>query len=91
VTHNQKGEPTALIVDADGKVQLRLSKTDRAIGSNWLITDGLKEGDRLIVSGVQKARPGMQVTVNEIATGDSGAVPARQASAAPTHDKPAAR
>jgi membrane fusion protein, multidrug efflux system len=91
VTHNQKGEPTALVVDADGKVQLRLAKTDRAIGSSWLITDGLKEGDRLIVSGVQRARPGMLVTVNEIATGDSGAVPVHQASAAPTHDKPAER
>jgi membrane fusion protein, multidrug efflux system len=83
VTHNQKGEPTALIVDADGKVQLRRLKTDRAIGGNWLIADGLKEGDRLIVSGVQKARPGMPVTVNEIAIEDVGAASARHASAAP--------
>jgi membrane fusion protein (multidrug efflux system) len=82
VTHNQKGEPTALVVDADAKVQLRTLKTDRAIGSDWLIAEGLKDGDRLIVSGVQKARPGMKVTVNEIATGDAGATPARQASAA---------
>jgi membrane fusion protein (multidrug efflux system) len=84
VTHNQKGEPTALVVDRDGKVQLRLLKTDRAIGGDWLVTGGLKEGDRLIVSGVQKARPGMPVTVNQIATGgDAGGAPARQASAAP--------
>jgi membrane fusion protein (multidrug efflux system) len=83
VTHNQKGEPTALVVDADAKVQLRILKTDRAIGNDWLIADGLKDGDRLIVSGVQKARPGMKVTVNEIATGAAGVAPARQASAAP--------
>jgi membrane fusion protein, multidrug efflux system len=83
VTHNQKGEPTALVVDADGKVQLRVLKTDRAIGNDWLIADGLKDGDRLIVSGVQKARPGMKVTVNEIATGDAGASPGRQASTTP--------
>src|SRR5262249_9802941 len=67
VTHNQKGVPTALVVDPDGKVQLRILKTDRAIGTDWLISDGLKEGDRLIVSGIQKARPGMPVTINEAA------------------------
>jgi membrane fusion protein, multidrug efflux system len=83
VTHNQKGEPTALVVDADGKVQLRILKTDRAIGTDWLVTDGLKDGDRLIVSGVQKARPGMRVTVNEIATGNAGVASERHASAAP--------
>jgi membrane fusion protein, multidrug efflux system len=83
VTHNPKGQPTALVVDGDGKVQLRLLRTDRAIGSDWLVTDGLKDGDRLIVSGVQKARPGMPVTVNEIAVGGAGAPAERQASAAP--------
>jgi membrane fusion protein (multidrug efflux system) len=83
VTHNPKGQPTALVVDGGGKVQLRLLKTDRAIGDSWLVTDGLKDGDRLIVSGVQKARPGMPVTVNEVAVGDAGAPPERQASAAP--------
>jgi membrane fusion protein, multidrug efflux system len=83
VTHNPKGQPTALVVDGDSKAQIRILKTDRAIGSDWLVTDGLKDGDRLIVSGVQKARPGMPVTVNEIATGDAGAPPERQASAGP--------
>jgi membrane fusion protein, multidrug efflux system len=84
VTHNHKGEPIALVVDAESKVQLRVLKTDRAIGSDWLIADGLKDGDRLIVNGVQKARPGMQVTVNEVAIGgDLGADPERHASAAP--------
>ncbi len=83
VTHNQKGEPTALVVDADAKVQLRLLKTDRAVGNGWLVADGLKDGDRLIVSGVQKVRPGMQVTVNEIAIEDTGAAPTRHANAAP--------
>lgn len=82
VTHNPKGEPTALIVDGDGKVQLRRLKTNRAIGGDWLVTDGLKDGDRLIVSGVQKARPGMPVTVSEAAAGNAGAGPGRQASAA---------
>ena len=74
VTHNPKGEPTALVVGADDKVELRILKTGRAVGTDWLVTDGLAEGDRLIVSGVQKVRPGMRVTVNE--------APERQASAA---------
>lgn len=77
VTHNQKGEPTALVVDADDKVQLRILKTDRAIGSDWLVADGLKDGDRLIVSGVQKVRPGMRVTVSEAAA--TAPAPERQA------------
>jgi membrane fusion protein (multidrug efflux system) len=81
VTHNAKGLPTALVVDGDGKAQLRILKTDRAIGGDWLVTDGLREGDRLIVSGVQKARPGAPVTVSE--AGGQGEPTARQASAAP--------
>jgi membrane fusion protein (multidrug efflux system) len=80
VTHNQKGQPTALVVGGDGKVQLRILKTDRAIGADWLVTEGLKDGDRVIVSGVQKARPGAPVTVNEV-TAEGGAAPARQADA----------
>jgi membrane fusion protein, multidrug efflux system len=91
VTHNQKGEPTALIVDAGGKVQLRILKTDRAIGTTWLIADGLKEGDRLIVSGVQRARPGAQVTVNEVATAGTGAPPEREARAEAGASSAAAR
>ena len=65
VTHSQKGEPTALVVGADGTVQSRVLTTDRAIGDAWLVTGGLDEGDRLIVSGVQMVQPGMQVTANE--------------------------
>ena len=45
VTHNQKGEATALVVDADNKVELRTLVTERAIGDKWLVTAGL-EGRR---------------------------------------------
>ena len=57
VTHNARGQPTALVVNADNKVELRVIKTDRAIGDQWLVTDGLQAGDRVIVDGVQKAHP----------------------------------
>jgi membrane fusion protein, multidrug efflux system len=73
LTHNQKGEPTALVVDADGKVQNRILTTDRAIGNAWLVTSGLNVGDRLIVRGVQMVQPGMQVTANEVNLDSNGA------------------
>jgi membrane fusion protein, multidrug efflux system len=58
VSRDPKGNPMALIVDAEGKVQARALTTDRAIGDKWLISSGLAPGDRVIVEGMQKARPG---------------------------------
>lgn len=63
VTRNPKGDPLTLIVDADGKVQQRQLTADRAIGDKWLITSGLTKGDRVIVEGIQKVRPGASVKV----------------------------
>jgi membrane fusion protein, multidrug efflux system len=65
VSHNQKGEPTALVVDRDGTVALRRLETDRAIGDQWLVTSGLAGGDRVIVEGLQGARPGAKVVAQE--------------------------
>ncbi len=63
VSRDPKGNPTALIVDAEEKVQPRRLTTDRAIGDTWLISSGLAQGDRVIVEGIQKVRPGMTVKV----------------------------
>jgi membrane fusion protein (multidrug efflux system) len=57
VSRNEKGDPTAEVVDAKGIARLRTLKTSRAIGDKWLVTDGLKAGDKLIVEGLQKAVP----------------------------------
>ena len=57
VGRNEKGDPTALVVDAKNIARLHLLKTSRAIGDKWLVTDGLKPGDRMIVEGLQKAAP----------------------------------
>ncbi|HWD49814.1 MAG TPA: efflux RND transporter periplasmic adaptor subunit, partial [Rhizomicrobium sp.] len=57
VSRNEKGDPTAEVVDAKGIARLRILKTSRAIGDKWLVTDGLKAGDKLIVEGLQKAVP----------------------------------
>jgi RND family efflux transporter MFP subunit len=82
VTHNQKGDPTALVVGDDNKVELRTLVTDRAIGDKWVVTDGLKVGERVIVEGLQYAKPGAMVKPEEVsATGEGG--PQRAATAAP--------
>jgi membrane fusion protein (multidrug efflux system) len=61
VTHDQRGEPVALIVGKGNKVEQRTLKTDRVVGDAWLVIDGLHPGDRVIVSGVQKVHPGDEV------------------------------
>ncbi|WP_144112001.1 efflux RND transporter periplasmic adaptor subunit [Paraburkholderia sp. BCC1886] len=61
VTHDQKGQPTALVVGDDNKVALRPLVTSGTFGSNWVVDSGLKAGDRVIVQGTDKAKPGMQV------------------------------
>jgi len=61
ISRNEKGDPTALVVDAKGFARLRLLKVSRAIGDQWLVTAGLNPGDRLIVEGLQKVQPDMPV------------------------------
>jgi membrane fusion protein (multidrug efflux system) len=63
VSRDPKGNPVALIVDSSGKVDQRMITVDRAIGDKWLVTSGLKRGDRVIVEGIQKVRPGVAVKV----------------------------
>jgi membrane fusion protein (multidrug efflux system) len=61
VTRDTKGNPTALVIGADGKVELRVIQTRRAVGDKWLVSEGLNAGDKLIVDGLQKIAPGMPV------------------------------
>jgi membrane fusion protein (multidrug efflux system) len=63
VSRDPKGNPVALIVDGEDKVQQRMLTLDRAVGDKWLVTSGLAPGDRVIVEGVQKVRPGTTVKV----------------------------
>src|SRR5579859_4277612 len=65
ISHDQKGEPNALVVGPDNTVELRPIKTDRALGDQWLVTSGLKPGDRVIVEGIQAAKPGAKVVPEE--------------------------
>jgi membrane fusion protein (multidrug efflux system) len=63
VARDTKGNPIALIVDGSDKVEQRVITVDRAIGDRWLVASGLAPGERLIVEGVQKVRPGSAVKV----------------------------
>ena len=58
VSRDHKGNPVALIVDAESKVGQRMLTLDRAIGDKWLVSAGLTPGDRVIVEGMQRVRPG---------------------------------
>jgi membrane fusion protein, multidrug efflux system len=84
VTHNQKGEPYALVVGPDDIVELRPLQTDRAVGDQWLVTSGLKAGDRVIVEGLQSARPGIKVMAQEYRPPPEEKSPRQAAAAAQT-------
>jgi membrane fusion protein (multidrug efflux system) len=72
VSRNPKGDPFVLIVNAEDKVQQRMLVLDRAIGDAWLISSGLAPGDRVIVEGKQRARPGASVKVVPFEAGSGG-------------------
>jgi len=61
VTRNPKGDAMVMTVGAEEKVEPRPIKVVRTVGDSWLVSDGLKAGDRVILEGLQKARPGTQV------------------------------
>jgi len=63
VSRDPKGNPVALIVGPEEKVQPRTLTLDRAISDQWLVSSGLAAGDRVIVEGMQKVRPGAAVKV----------------------------
>lgn len=65
ITRNPRGEATALIVDAHNQAQLRQVNASQAIGDKWLVTSGLQAGDRVIVSGLMRLKPGMKVQATE--------------------------
>jgi membrane fusion protein (multidrug efflux system) len=73
ITHAPDGTATAMIVGADGKVERRSVELDRALGDQWVVTKGLVAGDRLIVGGLQKAKPGMEVSARPQVTAHEGA------------------
>ena len=89
VTHDQKGQATALIVGADDKVATRTLQLRGTNGDNWIVENGLNDGDRVIVAGIQKVQPGALVKAVEsqnataVATTSAPATPAPAAAMQP--------
>jgi membrane fusion protein (multidrug efflux system) len=73
VSRDPKGNPLVLIVDGSEKVAQRKLSVDRAIGDKWLVTEGLQPGDRLVVEGVQRVRPGASVKAVPFEAGQKAA------------------
>jgi len=78
VTRNAKGDALVMLVGAEDKAEPRQIKVVRTVGDSWLVSEGLKAGDRVILEGLQKARPGTPVK----------AVPFGSAPAAPSTGAP---
>jgi membrane fusion protein (multidrug efflux system) len=76
VIRDARGQASAMVVGEDDKVESRELKLDRAVSQDWLVKEGLKPGDRVIVDGLQKIRPGAPVKV-----ASSPAVPATASAA----------
>jgi membrane fusion protein (multidrug efflux system) len=68
VTRNEQGDAVVLVVGDGDVVATRTVTAARTVGNDWLISDGLKAGDRVILDGVQKVRPGAKVRPVEIAS-----------------------
>jgi len=70
VTRTPRGDASAMVVGEGDKVEVRQITATQAIGDKWLGTEGLKTGDRVIITGLQKVRPGVQVKAQEVVSDD---------------------
>jgi len=89
ISRNSKGEAVALVVGSDNKVAQRVLSTGDAIGDKWVVRDGLKAGDKVIVQGLQKVAVGDQVKAVEVTSAAATATPpaaTQGAAAAPKAD-----
>lgn len=65
INRSATGQATALVVGPDNKLVRRPVQTRNMLGDQWVVTGGLNEGERVVVSGLQKVQPGMQVRAVE--------------------------
>jgi membrane fusion protein, multidrug efflux system len=66
LTHNQRGEAMITVVGPDNKASQRIVKTERAIGDQWLISEGANAGDKIIVTGIQGVKSGDTVHPHDL-------------------------
>jgi len=90
VMRDATGEATAYFVTADSKVETRILAVAGSLGSDWLVTKGIKPGDKLIVDGFQKIREGASVKPLPVTIDDDGVVKQPEEDAENTKKKPEA-
>lgn len=76
VSRDPRGNATVMVVNGENKVEPRIVKAEQSLGDKWVVTEGLAAGDRVIVEGLQKAKPGSPVQAQE-----AGATPTAPAAA----------
>lgn len=77
VTHDARGQATALVLGKDGTVEQRVLKLGDAVGDKWVVKSGLNAGDQLIVDGLQKVKPGAPAQAVPIADAASAVTVAK--------------
>lgn len=83
IARDARGRATAMVLGANNKVEMRQVEVDRAVGDKWIVTKGLKAGDKLIVEGLLNLRPGTVVKPGapQQVTATPGGTPAAQGGA----------
>lgn len=71
VLRTPRGEPMTFVVNAEGVIEQRVLRASRAVGNDWLVTQGVAAGDRVVIEGLQRIRAGTKVQARE-----RGAAPA---------------
>jgi membrane fusion protein (multidrug efflux system) len=70
-----------MVVDKDGKVAAQPVKVGQTVGDQWIVTDGLRGGEQVIVEGLQKVKPGAPAKPVPFAADGAGAAGAQSGSA----------
>jgi len=86
VNRDEKGNPTVLVVGRDGKLAQRVLTASRTVGENWIVTGGLRAGERVVMEGAQMLQPGAQVKAVPFRRGGQ---PGAQAQGQPQGQSPA--
>ncbi|MBY5586203.1 efflux RND transporter periplasmic adaptor subunit [Rhizobium leguminosarum] len=90
-SRDANGRLTAQFISADGKVETRAFENSSPSNNFWLVTEGIKDGDQLIVSGLQSITSGMPVKPVPMKINDTGVVVPAEQPAAGDAQKPAAK
>lgn len=86
VSRNRRGQPLAMVVNADNIVEQRELTILQDRGSDWIVSEGLSDGDRIILKGFQKANPGAAVTPQDVAETEQANATSGQAAETPAAD-----